>query len=113
MKESPIFTRLHDLLLWLLRATRKFPRDYRFTVAEQINRQGFALQDALIAASLDRKRQSDYLLQADIALTSLRKTVLLCHELQLWDAGQYRHVSELLQEVGRLLGSWRKTTTGA
>jgi four helix bundle protein len=110
MKESPIFARLHDLLLWLLRATRKLPREYRFTLGEQISRQGFALQDALIAAGLERKRQADHLLQADIALTSLRKTLLLCHELQLLDAGQYRHVSEMIQEVGRLLGGWRKTT---
>lgn len=109
MKESPIFARLHDLLLWLLRATRKFRREYRFTLALAINDQGLALQKALVAAALDRKSQAAHLLQADIALTDLRKTLLLCFELDLWDAGQYRHVSEMAQEVGRLLGGWRKT----
>lgn len=111
MKESPIFARLHDLLLWLLRATRKFRREYRFTLGQALNHQGLALQNALIAAGLDRQNQAAHLLQADIALTDLRKTLLLCFELDQWDAGQYRHVSELAQEVGRLLGGWRKTAS--
>jgi len=108
MKESPIFTRLHDLLRWLLQSTRKFPRDLRFALAERLVQQGFALQDALVAASLDRRQQAHHLLQADIQLMGLRKTLLLCYELGLLDAGQYRHVSEMTQEVGRLLGGWRK-----
>lgn len=108
MKESPIFTRTHDLLKWLLPATRKFPRQYRFTLAERLLHQAFALQDALLAASLDRNRQAEHLLQADLALAGLRKSLLLCYELDLLSAGQYRHVSELAQEVGRLLGGWRK-----
>ena len=111
MKESPIFARLHDLLLWLLRATRKFRREYRFTLGQALNHQGLALQNALIAAGLDRQNQAAHLLQADIALTDLRKTLLLCFELDQWDAGQYRHVSELAQEVGRLLGGWLKTAS--
>lgn len=106
MKESPIFTRLHDLLRWLLQTTRKFPRDVRFALAERLVQQGFALQDALIAASLDRPQQAHYLLQADIQLTGLRKTLLLAYELESLNAGQYRHVSEMTQEVGRLLGGW-------
>ena len=108
MRESPIFARLHDLLRWLLQRTRKFPRDVRFALAERLVAQGFALQDALIAASLDRPQQARHLLQADIQLTGLRKTLLLCYELELFSPGQYRHVSEMAQEVGRLLGGWRK-----
>jgi len=108
MKESPIFVRVHDLLRWLLQNTRKFPRDLRFALAERLVQQGFALQDALIAAGLDRRQQAHYLLQADIQLTGLRKTLLLAYELELVSAGQYKHVSEMTLEVGRLLGGWRK-----
>jgi hypothetical protein len=109
MKESPLFARVHDLRLWLLKSTRKFPREHRFTLAVEINDQTFALQRALVAASLDKKGQAEHLVQADIALTNLRKTLLLCYELELFNAGQYRHVSALAQEVGRLLGGWRKS----
>jgi hypothetical protein len=108
MNESPIFARLHDLTVWLLRATRKFPREYRFTLGAEIAEQCFALQKALVAAALDRRHQAEHLLQADIALTNLRRTLAACFALQLLDNGPYRHVSAMLAEVGRLLGGWRK-----
>ena len=109
MKQSPIFTRTHDLLRWLLPATRKFPRDYRFTLAQRLNNRAFALQDALVAASLDEAHRQEHWLAADVALNGLRKTLLLCLELELLSPGQYRHVSQITAEVGRLLGGWQKS----
>jgi len=108
MNESPIFTRTHDLLRWLLTTTRKFPRDQRFVLAQRIHGQAFALQDALVAAGLERRHQAEHLQSADIALNGLRKTLLLCFELDFLSSSQYRHVSEMTSEVGRLLGGWRK-----
>ena len=108
MNESPLFTRTHDLLLWLMQVTRKFPREQRFVLARRLQDQAFAFQDALIAASLDKRRRLEHLGQADISLTGLRKSLLLCHSMQLLSDGQYRHVSAMVAEVGRLLGGWRK-----
>lgn len=110
MKESPIFTRTHDLLRWLLPATRKLPRDVRFALAERLVQLAFAVQDALVAASLDRAAQTQHLIQADIHLSNLRKTLLLCYEMELFSAGQYRHVSEMVKEVGNLLGGWKQAS---
>ena len=108
MNESPIFSKIHDLLVWLLQATRKFPREHRFTLAEEISNQCFALQRALVAASLDKRQEAEHLLAADIALTCLRRTLLICHEMKLLDDVPYRHVTQMTSEVGRLLGAWRK-----
>lgn len=108
MNESPVFTKTHDLLLWLLLTTRKFPRDQRFVLARRVQDQAFALQDALVAAGTDPVNRPRHLVRADSALAGLRKTLLLCHQMQLLSDGQYRHVSGLTAEVGRLMGSWMK-----
>jgi len=112
MQESPIFNRTHDLQLWLLRATRNFPRDQRFVMAKRVQQQVFALQDHLVAANRDKAHTPVHLLQADMALISLRKSLLLCHQLTLLTPGQYQHVSQIDAEVGRLLGAWRKQPAG-
>ena len=109
MQESPIFARTHDLLLWLLQTTRKFPRDQRFTLTQRLHGQAFTLQDALVAAGVDGQEARRHLQDADIALIGLRKSLLLCHDLTLLSAGQYRHASEMTAEIGRLLGGWQKT----
>jgi hypothetical protein len=46
--------------------------------------------------------------RADAALTRLRTYLRLCRDLGLLSAGQHEHVSRLVDEVGRLLGGWRK-----
>lgn len=108
MQESPIFARTHDLLLWLLRATRSFHREQRFVMAQRVVAGAFALQDALIASNRDKANEAAHLNEADIALTSLRKSLLLCLELGLFTPGQYRHVSQIDSEVGKLLGAMKK-----
>ena len=108
MEESPIFTRCYDLLRWLLPATVKFPREHRFVLAEQVQRAALALQDALLEAAYARQ-PLECLLGADVALARLRLYLRLCHDLDLLSHGQYRHVSQRVDEIGRLLGGWQKS----
>mgnify|MGYP003381790472 CR=1 FL=1 len=108
MNESPVFTRTHDLLLWLIPATGKFPRQHRFGLAARLNEGAFTLQEQLTRAAVDKARTEHHLLAADVTLNLLRKRLLLCHQLGLLTAGQYQHVSGLTRDIGNLLGTWRK-----
>jgi len=110
MKESPIFTRTHDLLLWLIPQTLKFPREQRFVMARRVQDAALDLHERLLEAALSGgRRQGALLAEADILLARLRFHLRLCHELGLLEMGQYRHVAEMVTEIGRLLGGWRKS----
>jgi len=50
MKESPLYVRTYDFLLWLIPQVVKFPRPHRFGVGERIQRLGLDFQDSLVAA---------------------------------------------------------------
>ena len=45
---------------------------------------------------------------ADVALTRLRRSLVLCHQLGLLSERQWGHISGIAAEVGRLLGGWKK-----
>ena len=107
MKESPIFTRTYDLLRWLIPATVKFPREQRFVLAERVQRNALGFHEALMEAALSRE-PGPILLRADVALAKLRVQMRLCHDLQLLTLKQYEHAARMMDEVGRLLGGWRK-----
>ena len=109
MEQSPIFSRTYDLLRWLIPVTVKFPRQHRFVLAQAVQETAFAFQEKLIEASM-RQQPAETLLQADIALAKLRTHLRLCHDLKLLSMGQYEHVARMLDEIGRLLGGWMKTT---
>ncbi len=109
---SPVFVRTYDLLLWLIRATTKFPRSQRFVLARTVQWTILQLQERLIEAGLLDKQNPlvalDKLNQADVLLVKLRFYLRLCHDLTLLSDGQYAHGSGMMDEVGRLLGGWIK-----
>ncbi len=111
MKESPIFTKTFDLLAWLLPATLKFPREHRFVLAQRVQNSAFNFYESITAASLS-KQPEPYLQQADIDLQRLRLYLRLCQRLRFFNKGQYEHVSLMMEEIGKLLGGWRKKRSG-
>lgn len=109
MQESPIFTRTYDLLQWLLHATENFPRSQRFVMAQRIQQTVFDLQEALLTAGVGGVgSRATGLEQADLALTKLRFYLRLSLDMRWLSLGQYEHVSRMVDEVGRLLGGWRR-----
>lgn len=110
MRQSPIFTKTYDLLVWLIPVTTKFPREQRFVLARAVQETALRFQERLIEAGLAKgKAQQRALARADVDLTKLRFYLRLCQDLKLITPRQYRHVAEMVTEVGRLLGGWRQS----
>jgi hypothetical protein len=94
---------------WLLERTQGFPKSQRFVLAKRVQDAVLDFYAALIAArKLPLPERRERLLQADVALETLRLHLRLCYELKLLNSGQYEHVSAMVVEVGKLLGAWRK-----
>lgn len=102
-----LFTRLFDLLAWLVPRSEAFPRPFRHTVTQRLLDAALDCHDAAFAAQAaragDRQRA---LQQADAALNRLRHYLQLAHHWHWLNDGQYEHVSRQVAEVGRLLGGW-------
>ena len=111
MEESPIFTKTYDLILWLLPATQKFPKDQRFVLAKRIQDSLFGFQEALIAAGMGIEKARN-LQTADILLRQLQLYMRLSHDMKFITMKQYEHVSRMMIEIGKILGGWRKKAGG-
>ena len=108
MSASPIFARCDELVLWVLRATVRYPRHYRAALGKATQEVALLLQRQLIAAA--RRRDKRAALQAaDEALHELRALLRQGQALGLITLGQFEHVARLEDEVGRLLGGWRRS----
>lgn len=110
-EELVLFTRLFDLLDWLLPKAERFPRVYRFTVTQRLMNAALDCQEAVFAAQSSRgARRLTFLQDADAALNRLRLYLRLIHRWRWLNDGQYAHVSAQVAEVGKLLGGWIKQT---
>ena len=109
--EMPIFTRTFDLLSWLLPATNHFPRTYRHTVTRRLTDAALDLRERLEEANLQPQSRLAKLALADEALAKLRVYLRLAARFGWLDPGQYEHASQIVAEVGRLLGGWQKASS--
>jgi four helix bundle protein len=108
--QSPIFAKSHDLLVWLLQHTAKFPKSERFRLAKRVDDSAFRFYDLIARATKSGDKRRSVLLEADLELDRLRLNVRLCVELKLLTTAQYEYAATALVEIGKLLGGWLKTT---
>lgn len=111
--EFILLTRTHDLLLWLVPRAEKFPRLYRHTVTRRLLDAALDFQEGLFLAQARRGRARTQTLQdCDAYLNVLRLYLRLAREWQWLSDGQYEHVSQMVAEIGRLLGGWIRQQSG-
>jgi hypothetical protein len=107
-KEAPIYVHTHDMLAWLTGHLEHWPRAQRFILARETMNAATELYEHLLRArKVSAAQRSGVLLEADVALETLKGLVRLGHEKQYMNNGQYAHVSRMLAEIGRELGGWR------
>jgi hypothetical protein len=107
--ESPLFVRFYDFMAWLVVRVEKFPRSQRFVLASRLLDTAFTCYARLIRArKVSGAARQEALLQADIGLETLRLQLRLAHDLRCINTGQYEHGAKLINEIGRMVGSWRR-----
>ena len=111
MKESPIFIKCYELMVWVMQHTQKFPRSQRFLMAQRMEQACLDLYQQLNRAAKVKNQQRGALEQADLELANLRFYNRLCKDLKLLSFKQYEYLAAGLDEVGRLLGGWQKSAS--
>jgi len=107
--EMVIFTRTYDLLLWLLPKAEHFPKIYRSTITQRLMDAALDFQERLFEAKASRaEKRQERLAAADAELDKVRLYLRLAHQWHWLNDGQYRHVSAMVAEIGKLLGGWMK-----
>ena len=70
---------------------------------------GFRGYEQLIRArKVSQEARAEVLLQADVELELLRLQLRLAHELRCVSTKQYEYGAGLINQVGKMVGSWRK-----
>ncbi len=106
--QSPLFVKTYDFLLWLIPLTLKFPKAHRFLLAERLGEMALDFYDLVLEAAMEPSEAMEKLDQADRMLAKIRLYVRLSHDLQCISVGQYEHAAKQIDEIGRLIGGWKK-----
>jgi len=108
----PILRVSYGLTLLLHQRVNSFPRQYRFSVGQEITQQTLAITSALVGANVETSSAAR-LLRLEMASTTLavvRINLRLAYDLRCFSAKEHAHILASLEDVGRQLAGWIEYT---
>jgi len=106
VQDQAIYTKIYDLTLWLFPHVAKFPKHERGGLALSIKQCDLELLRYVVLAYNSRMNKARFLESASAELDLLRLLIRMSVDLRYTSIKQYQFASELVNEVGRMLGGW-------
>jgi 23S rRNA-intervening sequence protein len=111
--ELPIVVqKAYELNLWLIQKVENFPRSYRFSVGDRLVQSVLDLLLRLVDAAYSRDK-GRILTEVNAMLSRMRFLLRLAKDLRLLTIDSYGHAAERVEEIGRMVGGWRKASMAA
>lgn len=110
----PLYLKLTLLLKLLYQITHHLPREYKYSLGQEIVDQNWRLIDLFVTAQScgnsrqDRERKICTIDQMSLTHSCFRLRIRFLAELQLISLGQVAQIDEYLNEIGRMIGGWKK-----
>jgi hypothetical protein len=111
-RTGPALEAMYQFMLWLVPAVEKFPRSQKFPLGDRIQAAALDVLERLIEATYTRARRQ-HLEEANLGVEKLRFLIRLAKDLKHLDMARYEHAARSLDEIGRLIGGWRKADDAA
>ena len=107
--ELELLVRWERIIGELLDRTQRFPKAARFTFAARIDDAALDILERLVDARYSTGgARAGHLAEVDRRLARLRVLLRLAHQRAFLPHRGYEHVSRALDEVGRMVGGWRR-----
>ena len=106
-EDLPVFVRWTEFVKWLLPTTEKFPKRLRFTFSSRIDNLALDVVEDLVEARYARHKV-ECLKAINLKLERLRVLLRICHDMQYLPHKNFEFAMRSLDEVGRMVGGWRR-----
>lgn len=103
-----ILEHTHEFIKWVVPKVNRFPREYKFTLGEEIIKGWYKILKSIIFARYQRNKRA-ILLEINIDLEIQRHFLRLAHDFKLLSAKSYGFAIEKVDNIGREIGGWLKS----
>ncbi len=108
--DIPIFKKAYELYKIFSDYRRLIPKHHRFSVGERCENIILdILEGIMISSRQSRKEKLPTLERVSTQINFLRILIRLMKDIQALDTKKYAHLSEITDEIGRMLGGWLKS----
>ena len=109
--EIPIIQKVYDFYRELYLTVEKMPKKDKYTLGEKTQRATLDLIELLLDAGYQEKLKKGFILgHAAVKLDLIKLLARLGQDIKAIPTNKYLSLEEKLQEIGRMLGGWLKST---
>jgi len=106
-----VFQKTYDFLVWLKIVIRRLAKVHKYSLGIQIEDESVRLMRQIARANLTREDKREKILECLETLEIIKALLRIGHEFNRSggiSVKYYEKGSEMLVEIGRLLGGWRE-----
>lgn len=108
-KITPVVEKHYKLILWMMSAMAKFPKDQRFLLADRIEKLLLDILEMLIEAVYS-KHKREILIKVNLKLDVLRFMMRISKDMKYVSLKGYDYFCQSVLEIGRMVGGWLKVS---
>ena len=102
----PVFRDVYRLILLLFEHTSDFPREYKYTLGQDIKRDGIVLVRSIYRAN-KAKSKTEYLEAFLDDFEVLKLEIRICVDLKILPMKKQAEIALLMDSIGRQITGWR------
>lgn len=106
----PLYLKLYQLIKFLYERVRNFPKQYKYTLGENILNTAWQCLDLVLEANvLPNEKKYPKILELSITFDKLKVRLRISQELNLISKKQFVHIQTYyIKEIGEMIGGWLK-----
>jgi hypothetical protein len=105
--DKPIYLALYKLILYLYTTLKHFPKEYKYTLGEEILRLAWKTLDwTILANSLDNKEKRKYIGKSLATFNSLKYRFRIASDHQILSQKKHAYIIKQSAEIEKMLRGW-------
>ncbi|MEO0640316.1 MAG: diversity-generating retroelement protein Avd [Bacteroidota bacterium] len=107
-----LILKVYDLIKFMIPNIERIPRTHKFTYGDRLYNLLSDLLEIIIEIHYASKQtRKEKLHEANILLTKIRYFLRMGYDLGFYSAGHLKIMAERVDEIGRRIGGWIKSTS--
>ena len=104
--DLPVFKDVYQLILKIFEYTKDFPREYKYTLGQDLKRDGITLVRSIYRANKS-KNKVEYLEAFLDDFELLKLEIRLCVDMKILSVKKHSEISNLMDNIGKQITGWR------
>ena len=107
--DLPVFKDVYKLILKIFEYTKDFPKDYKYTLGQDMKRDGIQLVKSIYRANKS-KNKTEYLETFLDDFEVLKLEIRLCTDMKILSIKKQAALSLLMDCIGKQITGWRNAS---